>query len=123
MTHSLIRRLVLAAVVLAASTLGAVDYTLTVYSSKLTGAPVDPSVRLRVLAIALGAAALASLVAILVSRSLTMRVSRLKRAAEGLLGGEAPGVALDSSDDLASLERSLGGVGKELRTLVSNLRF
>ncbi len=123
MTHSLIRRLVLAAVVLAASTLGAVDYTLTIYSSKLTGAPVDPSVRLRVLAIALGAAALASLVAILVSRSLTMRVSRLKRAAEGLLGGEAPGAALDSSDDLASLERSLGGVGKELRTLVSNLRF
>jgi two-component system phosphate regulon sensor histidine kinase PhoR len=123
MTHSLIRRLVLAAAVLIAVTLFAVNYVLTDYSARVVGVPVDPAVRIRVLGLSLGAAALACLVAILVSRSLTLRVSRLKRAAEGLLGGEAQGPVLDSTDDLASLERSLSGVGQELRTLVSNLRF
>ena len=123
MTHSLIRRLVLAAAILIAATLLAVNYALTGYSAAVAGVPVASAVRIRVLVLCLGAAALACLVAILVSRSLTSRVSRLKRAAEGLLGGEVQGSPGDSSDDLASLERSLGGVGKELRTLVSNLRF
>jgi two-component system phosphate regulon sensor histidine kinase PhoR len=123
MTHSLIRRLILAAALLVAGTLVAVNYTMTGYALQITGAPIDPSVRARVLQIALGAAMLACVVAILVSRSLTSRVSRLKRAAEGLLGPGAQGSMSDSSDDLASLERSLGGVGQELSTLVSNLRF
>ena len=122
MTHSLIRRLVLAAVVLVAATLLALNYAMTGYSAQ-AGALVPEIVRMRVLEISLGAAALAAVSAILVSRSLTSRVSRLKRAAEGLLGAEARGAVTDSGDDLASLERSLSGVGRELRTLVSNLRF
>jgi len=123
MTHSLIRRLVAAAVVLIAATLLAIQYTMTRYAAQVAGSPVADVVRMRVIELALGSAALACVVAILVSRSLTSRVSRLKRAAEGLLGAEARGAMEDSGDDLASLERSLSGVGQELRTLVSNLRF
>ena len=123
MTHSLIRRLVLAAVALVAATLLALNYVMTGYSAQAAGAPVAEMVRMRVLEISLGAAALTVAVATLVSQSLTSRVSRLKRVAEGLLGAEARGAVTDSSDDLASLERSLSGVGRELRTLVSNLRF
>jgi len=123
MTHSLIRRLVLAAVVLVVGTLLAVNYAMTAYAVQVAGTPVDGSVRIRVIEISLGAAALACLIAILVSRSLTSRVSRLKRAAEGLLGAGEQGAMADTGDDLASLERSLGGVGQELRTLVNNLRF
>ncbi len=124
MTSSLIRRLVLAALALIALTLLALYYTLTTYSQGLVGTAVDPAVRLRVIEIALAGALLALLLAILVSRSLTTRVRRLKRAAEGLLGASAePSATWGSSDDLGSLERSLGGVGQELTTLVSNLRF
>ena len=124
MTHSFIRRLVLAAFVLVCLTLLAVNYALTAYSATVAGAPADPAVRAWVLGISAAAAALACAVALFISRSLTARVSRLKRAAEGLLGGgEARGATIDSGDDLASLERSLGGVGDEIRTLVSNLRF
>jgi methyl-accepting chemotaxis protein len=124
MTSSLIRRLVLAALALVALTLLAVYSTLTTYSVQVAGAAVDPAVRTRVLEISLAAALLALVVGLLVSRSLTSRVRGLKRAAEGLLGAEAErGATWDSGDDLGSLERSLGGVGRELRTLVSNLRF
>ena len=84
----------------------------------------DPSIRTLVIEISLGAALLALAVTLFVSRSLTSRVRRLKRAAEGLLGSEAqPGAQPDPGDDLASLERSLADVGRELRGLVSNLRF
>ena len=124
MTSTLIRRLTLVALALVAATLLALNYTLTTYSEHLRGVAVDPAVRLRVLEISLGAALLAAAVAIVVSRSLTSRVRRLKRAAEGLLGLEAvQGTFYDSSDDLGSLERSLASVGQELRGLVSNLRF
>jgi two-component system phosphate regulon sensor histidine kinase PhoR len=124
MTSSLIRRLILAALALVAATLLALNYTLTTYSEHLQGVAVDQAVRMRALEISLAAALLATLVAVLVSRSLTSRVRRLKRAAEGLLGLEAgQGAIYDSSDDLGSLERSLAGVGQELRGLVSNLRF
>src|SRR5712691_11271313 len=110
MTSSLIRRLTLVALVLVAATLLALNYTLTSYSEHLQGVAVDRAVRMRVLEISLAAALLAALVAVLVSRSLTARVRRLKRAAEGLLGLEAGQSAIyDSSDDLGSLERSLAG--------------
>jgi two-component system phosphate regulon sensor histidine kinase PhoR len=124
MTSSLLRRLVIAALALLALTLLAVDYTLTTYSQQRTGAPVDAAVRIQVLAIALGAAVVALGAALVVSRSLTSRVSRLKRSAEGLLsGGTEQRVSRGAGDDLGSLERSLSGVGRELRALVTSLRF
>lgn len=80
--------------------------------------------RLRVLAIALAASLFAVAVALLVSRSLTARVRSLKAVAGNLLGPEGrPDRSADSGDDLGSLERSLHGVGQQLRDLVSNLRF
>ena len=117
MTGSLFRRLFWAALALVAVTLVAVNQT-------LTAGAVDPRVRVRVLAISWGAAVLALAVAVLVTRSLSLRVSRLKRVAEGLAGAasDQPLVS-DSQDDLASLERSLTGVARELRTLVDRLRF
>ena len=115
MNNSLMRRLLLAALAFAVG-------TLLVLNRELLAA--DPALRARVLAIALVAALLAVLVALLVSRSLTSRVRSLKRVAENLLGPEAaPGTLLDPGDDLAALERSLTGVGRQLRDLVSNLRF
>ena len=123
MSSSLFRRLIAAAVALVVLTLLAINYVLTAHASRVA-APVDPAVRILVLEISLGAALLALAVALLVSRSLTSRVRLLKRAAEGLLGTEAQPAALaDPGDDLGSLERSLMGVGQELRGLVSNLRF
>ncbi|MEO8051791.1 MAG: ATP-binding protein [Acidobacteriota bacterium] len=117
------RRLVAAAFTLVVLTLLALNYALTTHAAR-AGAPVDPDTRNLVLAISLGAALLALAVGLLVSRALTSRVRRLKRAAEGLLGAEAqPSVLPDPHDDLGSLERSLTGVGQELRSLVSNLRF
>jgi len=116
-TSSLFRRLFFAALVLVAVTLIAVNQTL------MAGA-VDAHARVQVLAISLSAALLALAVAFLVTRSLSLRVSRLKRVAEGLAGAasDQPLVS-DSQDDLASLERSLTGVARELRTLVDRLRF
>ena len=123
MSSSLFRRLIAAALALVALTLLALNYILTTLAVRI-GAPVDPDLRTAVLAISLFAALLALAVGLSVSRALTSRVRRLKRAAEGLLGAEAqPGVLPDPNDDLGSLERSLTGVGQELRGLVSNLRF
>ncbi|HTM11959.1 MAG TPA: ATP-binding protein [Bryobacteraceae bacterium] len=117
------RRLVAAAFALVVLTLLAVNYALTTHALRV-GAPVDSDVRTLVLAICLGAAVVALFAGLLVSRALTSRVRRLKRAAEGLLGPEAQPAGLsDPNDDLGSLERSLTGVGHELRGLVSNLRF
>lgn len=123
MSSSLFRRLIAVAFALVAVTLLAINYALTSHAERI-GAAVDPGIRTVVLEISLGAALLALLVALLVSRTLTSRVRRLKRAAEGLLGSEvAPAARSDPGDDLGSLERSLVGVGQELRGLVSNLRF
>ncbi|MDP9169921.1 MAG: ATP-binding protein [Acidobacteriota bacterium] len=123
MGSSLFRRLIAAAVALVVLTLLAINYVLTTFASRI-GAPVDPGLRNAVLVISLFAALLALTVGLAVSRALTSRVRRLKRAAEGLLGAEAhPGTPSDPNDDLTSLERSLTGVSHELRGLVSNLRF
>ena len=123
MSSSLFRRLIAAALALVVLTLLGINYVLTTFAARI-GAPVDPGLRTAVLAISLFSALLALAVGLSVSRALTSRVRRLKRAAEGLLGAEAqPGVLSDPNDDLGSLERSLTGVGQELRSLVSNLRF
>ena len=115
MTSSLLRRLLIAALVLVAAV------ALAAYETLST---VDLAIRNRVLEIMLAGAAIAIVVGVAVSRSLTSRVSRLKRAAEGLLGADANQSSFDEEgDDLGSLERSLHRVGAELRTLVRNLRF
>lgn len=115
MNSSLLRRLLFAALALILGTLLILNRTLS---------SVDSSVRVPALGISLAAALFAVAVALLVSRSLTARVRSLKRVAENLLGPEArPGMTGDSGDDLGSLERSLNGVGQQLRGLVSNLRF
>src|SRR5712691_451354 len=125
MPGSLFRRLLLTAAVLVAATLFAVDYTLTRYAALQQASSIETRrVRQQVLAISFGAAALALGIACLVSRSLSRRVTRLKRLAEGMLGGvTADGPSYDSSDELGSLERSLTGVARELRKLVDRLRF
>jgi len=80
--------------------------------------------RTRILEVSLGSALLALTIAFLVSRSLSLRVSRLKRAAEDLVGNAPEGRLIDdSNDELGSLERSLTSVGAELRKLVDRLRF
>jgi len=123
MSSSLFRRLIAAALALVVLTLLAINYVLGSFAAH-AGTPVDPDIRSAVLVISLFAAILALAVAFSVSRALTSRVRRLKRAAEGLLGAEAqPGGLSDPNDDLGSLERSLTGVSHELRGLVSNLRF
>jgi two-component system phosphate regulon sensor histidine kinase PhoR len=122
MTSPLFRRLLLGALALLAATLFGVYYVLTAYSARVSGGPPEPRVVFWVLAILMGAAAVASLVGFFVARTLTRRVSRLKRVAESLFGDERPAV-FEPKDDLTALERSLDAVAKELRTLVDNLRF
>jgi two-component system phosphate regulon sensor histidine kinase PhoR len=130
MFRSLFTKLAMVAVVLLAVTLGAIDYTLTSYAERHTGvagaagAPVGTEVRKRVLEIAFGSAALALAVALMVSRSLTKKIRRLKRVADGLAGTAPESISIyDPGDDLGSLERSLTTVAGELHTLVDSLRF
>lgn len=124
MFRSLFARLAIAAAALLVITLGAIDFTLTRYARREAGAPVDWPVRERVLEISSGAAALALAVAFLVSRSLTKKVRRLKRIADGLAGTAPEPISLyDPGDDLSALERSLTTVAQELHALVDSLRF
>jgi len=121
MTGSLFRRLVLMALLLIGATLFAVDYTLTRYPAGELGAA---QVRERILAISAGSALLTCLIAFLVSRSISLRIRRLKLLAESFPGGARHDQPLeDSSDELASLERSLAGIAIELQRLLDRLRY
>ncbi len=108
------------ALALLAATLFAVDYILTRPSGELDAGQI----RERILAISAGSFLLALCIAFVVSRSLSLRVRRLK-----LLAGSFPGGATldrptdESSDELGSLERSLAGVAIELQKLLDNLRY
>jgi two-component system phosphate regulon sensor histidine kinase PhoR len=117
MAASLFRKLLLAALVWTGLTV-AIQY-MVLSSGSVTE---QPEIRTRVVVIGLAASIAAILVGLLIYRSLNQRVSRLKRLAEGLLGGGLENRVVDADDDLASLERSLTGVALELRTLVENLR-
>ncbi len=102
MTGSLFRRLLLMALALLAVTLFAVDYTLTRPAGELSASQV----RERILAISAGAALLALFIAFLVSRSLSLRVRRLKLLAENFPGGGSKDRPIEeSSDELRALER------------------
>lgn len=108
------------ALALLAATLIAVDYTLTRPSGELDAGQV----RDRILAISAGSFILALCIAFVVSRSLSLRVRRLKLLAESFPGGatlDRP--TAESSDELGSLERSLAGVAIELQKLLDNLRY
>jgi two-component system phosphate regulon sensor histidine kinase PhoR len=124
MFRSLFSRLAIFAVALLGATLGAIYYTLTEYAGHAMGMPVAAEVRARVLEIAFLAAAVALAIAFFVTRSLTKKVRRLKRVADGL-AGTAPETksSYDPGDDLGSLERSLTSVAGELHALVDSLRF
>lgn len=124
MFRSLFAKLVVVAVLLLGATLGVMDYALTRYAAQHTGAAVNADIRRMVLEIALVAASLALSIAFLVSRSLSKKVRRLKRVADGLAGTAPETISLyDPGDDLGSLERSLTTVAGELHTLVDSLRF
>src|SRR5580698_7742356 len=115
MTSSLFRKLLLMALLLVAATLFAVDYTLT----RSIAAIPPAQVRERILAISLGSALLTILIAFLVSRSLSLRIRRLKLLVEGFPGGARHDRLIeDSSDELTSLETSLSGVAIELQRLL-----
>ncbi len=108
------------ALALLAVTLFAVDYTLTRPAGELSASQV----RERILAISAGAALLALFIAFLVSRSLSLRVRRLKLLAENFPGGGSKDRPIEeSSDELRALERSLAGVAIELQRLVDSLRY
>jgi two-component system, OmpR family, phosphate regulon sensor histidine kinase PhoR len=120
MTSSLFRRLLFMALVLVAATLFAVDYTLTQSPGQLDATQV----RQRILAISLGSALLTFLIAFLVSRSLSLRIRRLKLLVESFPGGARHDRLIkDSSDELASLERSLAGVAMELQRILDRQRY
>ena len=124
MASPFFRKITLLAVVLIALLLGANYYFLTGYAQRHSGAAVAIDVRVWVLAVTLVVSASAIVIGSLISRSLRMRVARLKRVAEGLLveASESPRSS-DPEDDLASLERSLNAVSGELRALVDRLRL
>ncbi len=108
------------ALVLVAATLFAVDYTLTRSPDQLDATQV----RQRILAISLGSALLTIFIAFLVSRSLSLRVRHLKHMVESFPGGARHDRLIkDSSDELASLERSLAGVAMELQRILDRQRF
>ncbi len=108
------------ALMLLGITLLAVDYTLTRPASELTAT----AVRERIFIISAGSAALALWIAFLVSRSLSLRIRRLKLLAESFPGGTLKDRPLeDSRDELGSLERSIAGVAVELQRLLDRLRF
>ncbi len=123
MNSPLFRRLLWAALILTIATLLAIDRVVTGYA-QAHGLPLSAGFRGEVLGIALGAALIAMVTALLVSNSLSRRVSRLKGVADSLLsyGSERP-ANYDPGDDLGALERSLTAVAKELRSLVDNLRL
>lgn len=108
------------ALALLAATLFAVDYTLTRSAGDLGASEV----RDRILAISAGSFLLALLIAFFVSRSLSLRVRRLKLLAESIPGGAAKDrPSQESRDEMGSLERSLGGVAIEVQKLLDNLRY
>ncbi|HEV8146966.1 MAG TPA: ATP-binding protein [Bryobacteraceae bacterium] len=127
MTSPLLRRLAVAALVLLVMTLLAIDYSFTSFV-RAQQPPLDRAAtiaaRRQIILIALGGALLALGIAFGVSRSLSLRVSGLKRAVQRLPGSDAQDFApAASGDDLGSLELSLSGVADELRRLLDRMSY
>jgi two-component system phosphate regulon sensor histidine kinase PhoR len=111
----LYRRVALLGFALIVLTLAALNFAIPRDGSNLRGP---------VLAIAAAAALLAMLIGYLISRSLSLRVRRLRVIAEGLPGGTNKDRPIEeSSDELGALERSLAGVAVELQRMIDSLRY
>jgi signal transduction histidine kinase len=105
-------------------TLIAVDGTVAGYAARshLGSDPAIAELRRQIFAISLGAAIFALVIAYLVSRSLSHRVSRLKRVAETLLDpGSSPQPVADTNDELGALEHSLSVMASRFHELVDRL--
>ncbi len=112
MTGSVFRRLLVIALLLTAGMLFAQLYL-----------PAT-AVRDRLLTILLGSALVVLGLVFLVSRSLSLRVRRLRLLVEGFPGGTSKDRQIfGSSDELAGLEYSLAGVAIEMQKLLDRLRF
>jgi len=121
MKSTLFLKLLGAALLLITVTLFAVDSTITHYAERV-GDPAVTEIRERILAISLGAAILALLIAYGVSRSLSSRVTALKQFAETLLetGSQSRPVG-GPRDELGALEQSLHVMAARLRESVDRL--
>ena len=95
MTGTLFRRLILIAVVLLGTTLLAINYVLTRPAGVLSNA----AERQWILGISAASAIAALGIAYIISRSLSLRVRRLKQLAEGLPGGGGAGGPIDDAGD------------------------
>ncbi len=122
MKSLLFLKLLGAALLLILLTLFAVDSTITHYAATSPGDPAVAELRRRVLAISLSAAVFALVVAYAISKSLSQRVSRLKRFAETVLDPHAdPQPVADATDELGALETSLKVMAARFRELVERL--
>jgi two-component system phosphate regulon sensor histidine kinase PhoR len=124
MKSSLFIKLLGAAFLIIAVTLIAVDTSVTRFAAR-TQLDHDPAVaelRRQIFAMSFGAAIFALLIAYSVSRSLSRRVSRLKRVAETLLeAGSSPQPVAGAHDELGALEHSLSIMVARFRELVDRL--
>jgi two-component system phosphate regulon sensor histidine kinase PhoR len=124
MKSSLFIKLLGAAFLIIAVTLIAVDTSVTRFAAP-AGMANDPSIaalRRQIFTISLGAAIVALIVAYAVSRSLSRRVSGLKRVAETLLdAGASPQPVADGNDELGALEHSMTIMAARFHELVDRL--
>src|SRR5579864_5282990 len=124
MKSSLFLKLLGAAFLIIAVTLIAVDTTIGRFAvtARMADDPSVAALRRQIFAISLGAATFALIVAYAVSRSLSRRVSRLKRVAETLLdAGASPQPPADANDELGALEQSLSFMVTRFHELVDRL--
>jgi two-component system phosphate regulon sensor histidine kinase PhoR len=124
MKSSLFMKLLGAAFLIIVVTLIAVDGTVAGYAARshLGSDPAIAELRRQIFAISLGAAIFALVIAYSVSRSLSHRVSRLKRVAETLLDpGSSPHPVADTNDELGALEHSLSVMASRFHELVDRL--
>lgn len=119
MNASFFRKLLVTVLVLVAVTLAALDICTTHYLASQPPSAEANMFRLQILAIAFSVAMVSLAIAYFVSRSLALRISRLKQFAEVLLDQqtlERPRVG--SKDELGSLELSLADLSAQIRELV-----
>src|ERR1700693_756100 len=124
MKSSLFIKLLGAAFLIIAVTLIAVDTTVTRFAvtARMANDPSIAELRRQIFAISLGAAIFSLIVAYAVSRSLSRRVSRLKRVAETLLdAGTSPQPVANTNEELGAFEHSMGIMAARFHELVDRL--
>ena len=122
MKSPLFLKLLGAALALMLATLLAIDLTVTHYTVQMPFDPAVAGMRQWILIISFSAAAMALLVACVISRNLSLRVSRLKQFAETVLEtGSNPRPVEEATDELGALEQSLNKMAARFRDLVARL--